>query len=110
MHETGIVAETAEHLRVISDGRRVGSVTLALGPGMDHAATVQAWEHVTSSGPLASAAVTWMERGHRLACLACTAEYEGDKLDPCPTCGADGLLVAAADDLTIVDWRFRGDG
>ena len=109
MHETGIVTETAEHLRALGDGRCVGSVTLALGPGMDRASTVQAWEHATSSGPLASAAVTWVEHRHRLACLACTAEYEGDKLDACPTCGEDGLMIDPADDLTVVDWRFRGD-
>jgi hypothetical protein len=35
---------------------------------------------------------------------ACGHEYDGHRLDPCPACGDNGIGVAPADELAIVDW------
>lgn len=104
MHEAGLLRGAVAALVEAGAGRPVRTVVLAIGPGVDLDAAVAAWQSATAGTGLAGSRVDWQRAADRLRCFDCGHEYDGRPLDPCPACGADGLVVAPADELAVVDW------
>ncbi|WP_239405276.1 hydrogenase maturation nickel metallochaperone HypA [Frankia sp. Cj3] len=46
----------------------------------------------------------WRNAADRLRCFACGCECDGGRLDPCPSCGGNGIVIVPADELTVLDW------
>jgi Zn finger protein HypA/HybF involved in hydrogenase expression len=107
MHERGVVSETAAAFLAAVGERRVGSVTLATGPGMIVDVAADAWEHVTAGTAADGARVAWEEALDLLSCFGCGATFEGDKLSQCPHCGGSGIVVEAAPEFAVRSWRER---
>ena len=108
MHEWGLVAQAVREVERRSHGTTVQSVTLRLGPGARSVTVRTAWDRVTSGGPLSGAALVIVREEHRLQCLDCEHEYPGRLPSPCPECGGDGLIRAAAADLSVGTWTAAG--
>jgi Zn finger protein HypA/HybF involved in hydrogenase expression len=108
MHEWGLVAEAAREVERQSRGTAVEVVTLRLGPGAGDVMVRAAWDALTASGPLSTAELVIVRDEHRMQCLGCGREYPGQLPRPCPGCGGDGLVRAAAADLTVHGWATAG--
>jgi len=104
MHEAGLLAAAVSALAAAVDGRPLRRVTLALGPGIDPDAARHAWQHATTGSLAAQAMVTWATAADTLTCLGCGRDYPGDRLAPCPVCGADGLVTRPAPEIEILDY------
>lgn len=109
MHEVGLLAAAVAEVATAAGGRRVAAVALVLGPGVDRAAAEQAWQTAAAGTCLAGADVSWRRGGDGLVCLDCGREYDGDRLSRCPTCSANGLVVAPAPEIAVVDWSTAID-
>ncbi|MHB9863569.1 hydrogenase maturation nickel metallochaperone HypA [Streptomyces sp. YIM S03343] len=106
MHEAGLVAAAVCALASAVDGRPLRKVTLAIGPGVDPGAARHAWEHATAGSPAAQTMVTWARASDTLTCFDCGRDYPGDRLTPCPDCGADGLVTRPAPEVEILDYEI----
>src|SRR5512139_2479595 len=104
MHEAGLSHAAVNAVIEAAGDRTVVSVRLAIGPGVEKDAAAQAWVHCAEGTTAAQAVVTWEQARDSLACLECGDEYPGDRLTCCPVCGANGLVVAPASEIEIVDW------
>lgn len=105
MHETGLLQAAVAALLDASAGRPVRSVVIALGPGVDPDSAAAAWHSAAAGTCLDASVVEWQRATDRLRCFTCGREYDGQHhLDPCPSCGANGIVVAPADELAIIDW------
>jgi Zn finger protein HypA/HybF involved in hydrogenase expression len=101
MHERGPVSEVVAEL-----GRRHREVPLAsaeiiVGPTIDLSVAVAAYEHIVTGTDLSTVAITWTRTLDTLTCFSCGSEYEGEKVDPCPSCGGPGLVVDPAQDVVL---------
>lgn len=108
MHELGLVSEAAARVLEGTEGRRLTSVVLGIGSGSEREIVAVAWAHVTAGTVAEAAAVTWVDVAHTLQCFPCGATYHGGKLDVCPSCGGNGLVVDAAPDFAVLDWSTEG--
>ena len=108
MHELGVVSEAAARFLEEIDGRRVEEVTLELGHEMELQIAEAAWEHVTRGTPAAGAQVQWVQIADQLVCFACSVTYHGGKLDTCPECGGNGLVIGEAPQFAVGSWRGTG--
>jgi Zn finger protein HypA/HybF involved in hydrogenase expression len=104
MHEQGLMAEVVETLQSLANGESVGEVEIALGPGVDREDAERAWETVTEDTPLAGAHVVWEQALDLLQCGVCGHEYTGDRLESCPYCGGDGVLIEPALPVSLRRW------
>jgi Zn finger protein HypA/HybF involved in hydrogenase expression len=104
MHEWGLVAEAASEVERQIGRAAVRAVTLRLGPGADDATVRTAWDTLTAGGPLSAAELVLIRGEHRMTCLDCGHDYPGQLPRQCPACGGDGLVTAAAPDLTVYGW------
>lgn len=104
MHERDLIAEILETLSSLAGANRVGSVEIALGPGLDQGQAEAAWRDLTHGTSLADAHVTWERASDVLRCGECGHEYSGDRLDSCPYCGGDGLVVESAPRVSLGHW------
>ena len=110
MHEMGLLRAAVAALVEASAGRPVRTVLLAIGPGVDPDSAAAAWHAAVSGTCLDNSHVEWQRAAERLRCFICGREYDGgDHLDPCPSCGGNGIVVAPADELAIVDWTTWPD-
>lgn len=108
MHEHGVVSHAVSALLDASGGRRVTTVTVAIGPTMLQDAARFAWEHETSGTVIDGAEVTWVDIQDRLRCLSCGTEFHGEKTDPCPQCTDPALVVEPAPQIAVEDWVLEG--
>lgn len=108
VHELGLVSEAAARVLEGTEGRRLTAVVLGVGSGAAREVVAAAWARVTAGTEAEAAAVTWVEIADTLQCFACGAAYHGGKLDVCPSCGGNGLVVDAAPDFSILDWSTEG--
>ena len=104
MHEIGAVhAASAGFLTEVA-GRPVRQVTVALGPDVDADVVDTTWRMATKDSSAADAAVIWTRLDDLLSCLDCGRDFHGTKLDRCPVCGSDGLVIEPAEEVTVVGW------
>ena len=104
MHEQELMADALETLRILTDGGRVREVEIALGPGVNREDAIRAWNAVSADTPLADTRVVWEDAVDLLRCGDCGNEYTGDRLDSCPYCGADGVVVETAIPVSVGRW------
>lgn len=104
MHEQELMVEALEILQSLADGEPVGEVEIALGPGVDEEDAARVWETLTEGTPLADAHVTWEQALDLLHCGDCGHEYAGDRLDACPYCGGDGVVIEPALPVSLGRW------
>lgn len=98
MHERGPVAAAIASLKDLAGIERI---EVALGPLMEAPVARAAWEHIVEGTDLEDVGVEWTRASDLLACLSCATEYRGEKLDTCPMCGGDGLVVEHALDVEV---------
>ncbi|HEX6299419.1 MAG TPA: hydrogenase maturation nickel metallochaperone HypA [Acidimicrobiia bacterium] len=104
MHEQELMAEVLETLQSLADAEFVGEVEIALGPGVDREDAERAWETLTEDTPLAGAHVVWEQALDLLRCGDCGHEYTGDRLDSCPYCGGDGVVIEPTASVSLGRW------
>lgn len=104
MHEQELMAEALETLRSLADGEPIGEVEIALGPGVDQEDAALVWETLTEDTPLADAHVVWEQALDLLRCGECGHEYTGDRLEVCPYCGGDGVVIEPALPVSLGRW------
>ncbi|WP_322747996.1 MULTISPECIES: hydrogenase/urease maturation nickel metallochaperone HypA [unclassified Frankia] len=104
MHEAGLARAAVAALVEASAGAAVRTVVLAVGTGVDIDSAAAAWHGAATGTCLQASHVEWRTAVDRLRCFACVREYDGERLDVCPSCGGNGIVIAAADELTVVDW------
>ena len=80
------------------------AVTVALASDVIVDIASDAWESATNGSILAGVPIEWVFRAATLACLACGHNYSGDKLDQCPECGGNGLIIEAPPIAEVVSW------
>lgn len=105
VHELGVVSEAANRLLSEVGDRRVDEVILDVGPGMELGVAEAAWAHVVAGTRAAQAIVRWERVADTLLCFGCSATYHGSKLDTCPVCGGNGLVVEQAPEISVRSWR-----
>lgn len=104
MHERGVIGLVVHELLADAGGRPVGTVTVEVGPDVSMEAACAAWESAAEGTVAATAAVSWVTRPHGLRCFECGLGYRGDRLDSCPGCGGNGLVVEAAPEARLAQW------
>jgi hydrogenase nickel incorporation protein HypA/HybF len=104
MHETGLLRTAVSALVEASAGQPVRTVLLAIGPGVDPESAAAAWHTAVNGTCLDNSHVEWQRATDRLRCFTCGHEYDGHRLDQCPRCDGNGIVVAPADELAIIDW------
>lgn len=105
MHEAGLLAAAVSALAEATGGRPVRTVVLAIGPGVDPGSAAAAWHTAARGTCLHGSEVEWRRAEDGLRCFACGRDYHGaGPLQPCPSCGGNGIVVEPADELAIVDW------
>jgi Zn finger protein HypA/HybF involved in hydrogenase expression len=104
MHEKELMAGVLETLQSLAGEQPIGAVEIALGPGVDQEEAALAWSALTDGTPLAAAHVTWEQSSDLLRCSGCGHEYTGDRLEVCPYCGADGVVIEAAPPVSLGHW------
>lgn len=107
MHERGLVSQVALKLASITGEAEVGAVTLALNPETEPAVVHDAWRSVTAGTPIEGAVLECVTRSHTLQCLDCGAQYPGGKLDVCPECAGNGLIVEPSSEVALAGWSVR---
>jgi len=104
MHEQGLIAGVAAEVVERAGGGRVGRVVITVGPEIDPLIVTTAWQS-TVIGTTAETADLVVEKAlDTMRCFTCGIEYEGAKLDPCPKCGLDGLVIRAAPEIALKSW------
>jgi Zn finger protein HypA/HybF involved in hydrogenase expression len=105
MHERALVSQLADDLLShLEPGERVSQVALGVNPETDPDVVELAWRSAAADSPVAAVDLLCLTRDHWLRCLACGQHYEGGKLTACPGCGANGLIVHPAPEVTLIGW------
>ncbi|WP_018637729.1 hydrogenase maturation nickel metallochaperone HypA [Parafrankia elaeagni] len=104
MHEAGLARAAVSAIIEASAGAPVRTVVLAAATGVDISSASAAWHAAATGTPLEATDLTWEHAPDRLRCFACGHDYDGARLDPCPSCGGNGLVIAPADELAVVRW------
>lgn len=105
MHEVGLVSTALSELLERTNGQPVRAVRLALGPGAEREVIEAVWAQAVAGTAADGAVVEWVEARDELVCFDCGRLYAARRLDPCPACGGNGLVVGPAPDITIEDWH-----
>ena len=101
MHERAAVADAVEAVNARAHGARVAAVSLETGPGVEPEHVAQYWRELSVGTPAAGATLSFGQALDELTCLGCANSYRGVELDPCPRCGADGLVVVPAPEVAV---------
>lgn len=99
MHERGVMSQLVNRLLTEAPS----DVEIRVGPSMDEEVAKATLAHLVEGTHLADLAVTWRRAYDLLNCLDCDADYSGSKVDPCPVCGGNGLVVEPAPDVYLVE-------
>jgi hydrogenase nickel incorporation protein HypA/HybF len=95
-----VSAAVAEVLAVTRD-LPVGRVEVKVGPSIELDLARAAWDHIVAGTELEPVPVVWTRVFDVLTCLTCFTDYGGDKLEPCPACGGDGLVSEQASEIEV---------
>lgn len=106
MHERAPISmEAAKLLSELGETSAPPSaVTVALASDVIVDIARDAWESATDGSILDGVPIKWVFRTATLTCLACGHNYSGAKLDLCPECGGDGLIVQDPPVAEVVSW------
>ncbi|MEE8485673.1 MAG: hydrogenase maturation nickel metallochaperone HypA [Acidimicrobiia bacterium] len=105
MHERGPVGKVAAQLLAESRDRIVTEVRILISPDVIVEVAADAWSAVVEGTPLEEARVEWVHLDPLLRCLDCGADYRGGRLDQCPACGGDGLVIESVAIAELDTWR-----
>jgi Zn finger protein HypA/HybF involved in hydrogenase expression len=103
MHERAAVTSELNRMMAVSGGR-VSRVVAAIGPGVDPGVVTGIWDEIVFGTPAASADLVWELATDTLRCIVCGTDYAGAKLDQCPECLGDGLVVERAPEFVVLSW------
>ena len=103
MHERAAVSAALNGL-MDETGGRLTRVVAALGPGVDQAVVTGIWEETVADTPAAAAELICEVSFNTMRCFGCQTDYPGSKLEQCPACGDDGLVVATAPEFEVLSW------
>jgi Zn finger protein HypA/HybF involved in hydrogenase expression len=106
MHERELIADAVDTLRVLVGDESVETVEIVLAPGIDRTNAVEAWSDLTVGTSLADTHVIWEEGNDLLRCDGCGHEYRGDRLDSCPCCGGDGVVIESIPPVAVAHWEL----
>ena len=104
MHEIALVHAAARGLIDEVAGATVTAVVLAIGPDVERDVAQQAWTQAVDGTSVAGATLTFIDVLDELQCLDCAHTYPGDRLSQCPKCGATGLVVGEAEEVSVASW------
>ncbi|GBD84725.1 hydrogenase nickel incorporation protein HypA [bacterium BMS3Abin02] len=104
MHERGLIAGVIAEVVERAGGGRVGRVVVTVGPEVDPLVVKTAWLSEVTGTTAETAELVVQETLDTMRCFTCGIEYEGGKLDPCPDCGRDGLVIRAAPEVALKSW------
>lgn len=104
MHERAPVTRAAAELLTEVGDTPVARVRVAIAPDVSLEIVADAWASATAGTPLDGVPVEWVPRHPALRCLDCGDVYAGGKLDPCPHCGGDGLVVEEVPIARVESW------
>lgn len=96
MHERAPIAEVVADLERRHRKAPLTAAEIAVGPTIDLSVAEAAYELMVQGTDLATVAITWTRALDMLACVSCGWEFEGHKVDLCPSCGGLGLVVDPA--------------
>lgn len=101
MHEWAPIAKAVQ--RAASEaGSSIGPVELRIGPSVDPSVARQAYSASAAGTNLEAARMELRRVEDLLACLDCAEQYRGGRLQRCPSCGGDGLVVSPAPDAQLI--------
>ena len=106
MHERAPIGREAARLlhQLSNDHPPPSAVTVAVATDVNLATARDAWESATAGTRLSDVPVEWVVHSATLVCLTCTGEYVGSKLDRCPACGGNGLIINDPPTARVVSW------
>ncbi|NIA25312.1 MAG: hydrogenase maturation nickel metallochaperone HypA [Gammaproteobacteria bacterium] len=104
MHEQGLIAGVVAEVVERAGSGRVAQVVVTVGPDVDHLVVKTAWLSAVIGTTAETADLVVEKALDTMRCFTCGIEYEGGKLDPCPECGRDGLVIRAAPEVALVSW------
>lgn len=103
MHERAAV--TAGLSALLSEsGGAVDRVVAEIGPGVDPGVVTGIWEEMMAGTPAAGADLVLEAASDLLRCIGCGTDYRGTKLDLCPECDGDGLVIERAPEFAVRSW------
>ena len=104
MHEAGAVEEAAHRLIEHAAGAPVVAVTVRIGPGVQVDEAARAWRTAVEGSAVAAARVNWRRAYHLLRCPRCEDDYFGPASAHCPSCHANGVLIAETPLVAVTGW------
>jgi Zn finger protein HypA/HybF involved in hydrogenase expression len=107
MHERAAVSGALAEMMAESGGS-VTEVIAAVGPDVDLGVVTGIWEEMVFGTVAATARLVCEPAVDTLRCIDCGDDYRGSKLDRCPGCGGDGLVIVAAPEFEILSWVGAG--
>lgn len=93
MHERGPVAKLAAQLLDETSAGDISEIRVLISPDVIVEVAAQAWSSTVEGTPLDGVRVEWVQVDPLLRCLTCGEDYRGGRLDRCPACGGDGLVI-----------------
>ena len=104
MHEIALVNAAARALVEEVAGQPVREVVLAIGPKVERDVALTAWTTAVAGTAVQGATLQFRDVMDELQCLDCAHTYAGDHLTQCPQCGATGLVVGEAEEVSVASW------
>lgn len=104
MHEIALVNAAARGLIDEVAGAPVSAVVLAIGPKVERDVAETAWTTAVAGTSVEGARLEFVDVLDELQCLDCSHTYPGDRLSQCPKCGATGLVVGEAEEVSVASW------
>lgn len=104
MHERAAITSGLSALLAESGGA-VDRVVAEIDPGVDPEVVAGIWDEMMAD---TGAELKLEEVLDLLRCMTCGADYRGTKLDPCPECRGDGLVIERAPEFLVRSWIGSG--
>ena len=101
MHERAPISGVVADLERRHRESPLAAAEIAVGPTIDLSVAEAAYELMVQGTDLAAVAITWTRALDMLACFSCGWEFQGQKVDLCPSCGGLGLVVDPAPEVAL---------
>jgi Zn finger protein HypA/HybF involved in hydrogenase expression len=107
MHEQERMAGVIATLLSLAGDEVIAEVEIALGHGVEREGALRSWSTLTKGTELEDARVIWERSLDLFRCSECGRDYTGDRLEVCPYCGADGVLIETAPSVSLGHWIVK---